>query len=274
MCKKFGQNFLISAAIRTKIVDALDVRDGMKVWEIGPGIGSLTKELLSRGAQVTAFEIDHGFCRVLREFAFPGEEAFHLVEGDVLQTMTEQTGIPERICGNLPYNVGSVCLARLMEGPRRPEKMVFTLQKEVVERICAQPGSKEWSSLSILCQMDYQPRSLFSIKPGSFYPEPNVQSQVLLLERRENSLVPALLKDDFLLVVRDLFAQRRKTIKNNLLCGKCGGMILADGVAAVIEESGIAPSRRAEELDWNELVTLTKRFSNHASNVRHDSAPS
>jgi 16S rRNA (adenine1518-N6/adenine1519-N6)-dimethyltransferase len=246
----------------------------MKVWEVGPGIGSLTKELLDRGASVTAFEIDHGFCRVLREFAFPGEDRFELVEGDVLKTMGERTDVPQRICGNLPYNIGSVLLAQVMESPLRPDLMVFTLQKEVAERICAAPGSKEWSSLSLLCQMDYQPSVLFAIKPGSFYPEPNVQSSVLSFRRRPEGRIPAELKATFLMLVRDLFAQRRKTVRNNLLQGKCGGMILSGGVSAVLERSSIAPSRRAEELGWDELLSLTRTFSTYVSSSPSDSTPS
>jgi 16S rRNA (adenine1518-N6/adenine1519-N6)-dimethyltransferase len=273
MCKKFGQNFLISPTIRSRIADELDVQRGMTVWEIGPGIGSLTKELLGRGASVTGFEIDHGFCRVLREFAFPDEPSFTLVEGDVLSTMKEQTTVPKRICGNLPYNIGSVCLAQLMESPRRPERMIFTLQREVAERICASPGSKEWSTLSILCQMDYQPLIRFAIKAGCFYPEPNVRSSVLLFERRKEGKIPAGLKENFLMVVRDLFAQRRKTIRNNLLCGKIGETILASGVSSILDESGVSPSCRGEELDWDALLSLTNAFSRYVSSVPSDNTP-
>lgn len=267
MCKRFGQNFLISTSIREKIVDALQVEDGMRVWEIGPGLGSITTLLLQKGGRVTAFEIDHGFCRVLRESAFVDESGFELVEGDALKTMGLRTDIPERICGNLPYNVGSVILGNIMEGVWRPERMVFTLQKEVVQRITATPGSDDWSTISILCQMDYDVKSLFDIKPGSFYPEPNVKSSVLLLEKRREGRVPPSLKGDFIVMMHDLFAQRRKTIKNNLLRGTCGAVLLRDGVDAVLAESGLDPSRRAEELSWDELVRIAAAYAGRASNA-------
>jgi 16S rRNA (adenine1518-N6/adenine1519-N6)-dimethyltransferase len=261
MCKKFGQNFLISSPVREKIIRALSVEPGMKVWEIGPGIGSLTSLLLSAGAEVTAFEIDHGFCRVLRDFAFKDEAHFTLVEGDALKTMGERSDIPQRICGNLPYNVGTVVLVKILESFRRPQKMVFTLQKEVVSRITATKRGKDWSFLSILCQMDYACTPIFDIKKGCFYPEPNVTSSVVLFEKREKPLVSAGERDDFLLIVRDLFAQRRKTVKNNLKSGKCGGLLLKDGVDRMLSESGVSPSSRAEELDWDELLALTSAFS-------------
>ncbi len=267
MCKRFGQNFLIETTIRERIVQALDLEKGMKVWEIGAGLGSITSLLLQSGASVAAFEIDHGFCRILRECAFAGEKGFELVEGDALKTMPSRTDIPDRICGNLPYNVGSVILGNIMEGVWRPQKMVFTLQKEVVQRICATCGSEEWSTISILCQMDYDVKRLFDIKPGSFYPEPNVTSSVLLLERRKEGRVPPLVKRDFIMLMHDLFAQRRKTIKNNLLRGKCGSVLLRQGVDEVLGKSGIAPNRRAEDLSWEELVTLTSLCSRHASSV-------
>ncbi len=106
MSKKFGQNFLISLPIREKIVESLHLIPSSSVWEIGPGIGSLTQLLLRTGANVTVFEIDHGFCRILREEAFVDEERFHLIEGDVLKTWKEESeihGVPDVVCGNLPY---------------------------------------------------------------------------------------------------------------------------------------------------------------------------
>lgn len=261
MMKRFGQNFLLSTKLREKIADAVQVEPGMKVWEIGPGLGSISILLLERGAKLTAFEIDHGFCRVLRETAFRDEPDFELVEGDALKTIPERRDIPERICGNLPYNVGTVLLGDLMEGPRRPSRMVFTLQKEVVQRLCSPVNGPDWSVISIVCQMDYDVKPLFDLKPGCFYPEPNVTSTAALFTRREQSRVEPKLKNTFLMVVHDLFSQRRKTIKNNLLSGKCGGRLLKGGVEAMIQESGLEPTRRAEELNWDELNALTASFA-------------
>lgn len=266
MQKRFGQNFLISARARERIADAVGASEGTTVWEIGPGMGALTSLLLARGARVTAFEIDHGFCRILREFAFRDESRFELVEGDALKTMGQRRDVPERICGNLPYNVGTAVIASILEGVRRPPVMVFTLQKEVVARLCAPEKSEEWSTLSILCQNAYECRPLFTLKPGCFWPAPEVTSTVVAMTRRSESRVDPRLQSDFSLIVRDLFAQKRKTIKNNLLSGKAGGRLMRGGVLALIEKSGVDPRKRAEDLGWDELNALTAAYHTLSAN--------
>ncbi|MFA7128715.1 MAG: 16S rRNA (adenine(1518)-N(6)/adenine(1519)-N(6))-dimethyltransferase RsmA [Sphaerochaeta sp.] len=266
MSKKFGQNFLLSRQVREHIVDEMKIDDSMKVWEIGPGIGSLTAHLLEAGCMVTAFEIDHGFCRILSDEAFGDDENFRLIEGDALKTwekLFKVEGTPDRICGNLPYNVGSVCIAKLIEGKCLPQKMVYTLQKEVADRLCAQPGDKEWSSFTLLAQMDYVVKSAFSINSGAFYPVPNVTSSVITMDKREKPLVDPSLRDLFLMVIRDLFAQRRKTVKNNLLSGKTGAIIGKQGVDDVLESSGVLPGKRAEQLDWAQFIAISEAISNY-----------
>lgn len=266
MTKKFGQNFLLSDAVRQRIVAALEVEKGQQVWEVGPGIGALTTHLLASEVSLTAFEIDHGFCRILSEQAFPDEKNFRLINGDALKTLPKaliEFGCPDRICGNLPYNVGSVVIAKLLESTFRPKIMVFTLQKEVVDRICAVPGSKDWSSFSLLGQMDYEPVLAFSINSGAFYPPPSVTSSVVVFRLREESRVPQQLRPAFMLLIRELFSQRRKTIKNNLLGGKVGSQIGKDGVSAILAQSSLDPSLRAEALCWEQFLTLSSSLSNY-----------
>ena len=266
MSKKFGQNFLLSRQVREHIVDEMQLDGSMKVWEIGPGIGSLTAHLLERGCMVTAFEIDHGFCRILSNEAFGEDKNFRLIEGDALKTwekLFKREGTPDCICGNLPYNVGSVCIAKLIEGKCLPQKMVYTLQKEVADRLCAKPGDKEWSSFTLLAQMDYVVKNAFSINSGAFYPVPNVTSSVITMEKRVKPLVNSSLRDMFLMVVRDLFSQRRKTVKNNLLSGKTGAIIGKTGVDAVLESSGVLSGKRAEQLDWAQFIAISEAVSNH-----------
>lgn len=266
MTKKFGQNFLLSNHIRERLVSLLDVGQASKVWEIGPGIGALTAVLLASQAEVTAFEIDHGFCRILSEQAFGDEERFRLIEGDALKTwlpIFEAEGTPDRICGNLPYNVGSVCIAKLLETGCHPKRMVFTLQKEVVDRLCAKPGEKDWSSFSLLAQMDYEVQNAFSINSGAFFPPPKVTSSVISMVKREKPLVEDSLRPTFLLVIRDLFAQRRKTVKNNLLGGKIGARIGKDGVNELLSQSGVNPTLRAEALGWEQFHVLSEILSNY-----------
>ncbi|MGE4454041.1 MAG: 16S rRNA (adenine(1518)-N(6)/adenine(1519)-N(6))-dimethyltransferase RsmA [Sphaerochaeta sp.] len=266
MTKKFGQNFLISSPVRERIVSLLEPLQGIRVWEIGPGIGALTALLLKRGAQLTAFEIDHGFCRILEEQAFRDETAFHLVNGDALKTLPlafSQMVAPERVCGNLPYNVGSLVIARILEGGYRIPQMVFTLQKEVVDRLCASPGSKMWSSFSLLAQMDYEVQQAFVINAGAFYPKPNVTSSVVHFSLRKEPMVQESLRENFLLLTRDLFAQRRKTVKNNLQSGKVGSLLGKEGVSTLLQESNIVPNLRAEVLDWPDFIRLSETLSSY-----------
>ncbi len=264
LSKKFGQNFLLSRHVRENIVRELSLEPTMKVWEVGPGIGSLTAHILDVGCFVTAFEIDHGFCRILSEQAFGEDGNFRLIEGDALKTwekLWKEEGTPDRICGNLPYNVGSVVIAKLLEAGCLPPKMVYTLQTEVALRLSAKPGEKNWSSFSLLAQMDYEVKSAFSISGSSFYPEPNVGSTVITMTKRVAPLVDPKLREVFLVVVRDLFSQKRKTVKNNLLGGKTGARFGKDGVAGILQKSGVDEGLRAEQLDWSQFIAISEAVS-------------
>lgn len=259
MSKKFGQNFLISSSARKRIADAVLSKQGVRVWEVGPGIGALTVQLLNRSANVTAFEIDHGFCRILRNEAFIGEPNFNLIEGDVLKTWEKvfhQQGTPDVICGNLPYNVGSVCIAKFLEKQCLPQLMVYTLQKEVADRLSASEGSKLWSSFTILANIDYKVRTVCSISSQSFYPPPNVDSSVVMMEKRVQPLVGLDERRTFLTMVDDVFAQRRKTLRNNLLSGKTVNLLGKENLLERLELSGIPNNERAEQLGFPDLLLL------------------
>jgi 16S rRNA (adenine1518-N6/adenine1519-N6)-dimethyltransferase len=259
MSKKFGQNFLISSSARKRIADAVISKQGVRVWEVGPGIGALTVQLLNRSANVTAFEIDHGFCRILRNEAFIGEPNFNLIEGDVLKTWEKvfhQQGTPDVICGNLPYNVGSVCIAKFLEKQCLPQLMVYTLQKEVADRLSASEGSKLWSSFTILANIDYKVRTVCSISSQSFYPPPNVDSSVVMMEKRVQPLVGPDDRRTFLTMVDDVFAQRRKTLRNNLLSGKTVNLLGKENLLERLELSGIPNNERAEQLGFPDLLLL------------------
>ena len=257
MTKKFGQNFLVSMSALDRISALSGACEGKRVWEVGPGIGALTTKLLQTGADVTAFEIDHGFCRILREQAYVDVPNFTLVEGDALKTWkqvwTEQ-GTPDIICANLPYNVGSVFIASVIENRCIPQTMVFTLQSEVVDRICAKQGDEAFSGFSILTGIDYENSEAFKLKSGCFFPPPNVDSSVVLMRKQETPLVPDSEAKDFLELVRVLFAQRRKTVKNNL---KATGKSSAD-IDRALSECGISPTERAERLGIDQILALKR----------------
>ncbi|MDD7587876.1 16S rRNA (adenine(1518)-N(6)/adenine(1519)-N(6))-dimethyltransferase RsmA [Bullifex porci] len=252
MSKKFGQNFLIDHNARESIREKIAYKENISAWEIGPGMGAITSLVLNSGIKVKAFEIDKGFCRLLKERAFSDEANFTLIEGDALKTISDQSEIPDIIYGNLPYNVGSIIIARLIENNILPERMVYTLQREVVERICAKENSDDYSSFSVLCQIDYKPTLSFVIRKGCFYPEPQVESAVVVMEKRKESLVPNDLRETFLEVNRALFSQRRKTIKNNLKA-----LNLKD-IDRVIASSNLAGNERAETLSIEKIVEIAE----------------
>ncbi len=263
MSKKFGQNFLLTTSVREKIVDSLHLKKGDTVWEIGPGIGNLTTILLERGYDVTAFEIDRGFISILKEQAFVDVPSLRVIEGDVLKTYKDvliEQGTPDAICGNLPYNVGSVIIARLLEQKVNAPVMLFTLQKEVIDRIVGTPGTKNWSTLSLLCQVDYHVKSLFTIKASHFYPPPHVDSSVILFTKRDASLVPSHLTELFFIIVHDLFASRRKTMRNNLMNNKLSTLILPPKIDEIIARSKFDPLTRGEVLSIDELISLSEMF--------------
>ncbi len=255
MTKKFGQNFLISLPVLDKIVGLCDIQEGSKVWEVGPGIGALTTKMLQKGAQVTAFEIDHGFCRILREMAYPNNENFRLIEGDALKNwknIFEKEGLPDMICANLPYNVGSVFIASLIEQRCIPKRMVYTLQTEVVQRMCANKGSSEYSGFSILTNIDYENKEAFKIKSGCFFPPPNVDSSVVVMNKRESPIVPEKDVNALISLVRAIFSQRRKTVKNNL---KSLGLS-SEELDKVLAKAQIPLTERAEKLETEQLINL------------------
>ena len=259
MTKKFGQNFLISAPTLDRITALCGLDESSVVWEVGPGIGALTTRLLKTGAKVTAFEIDHGFCRILREKAYIDVPNFRLIEGDALKTwkeVYEKEGAPDMICANLPYNVGSVFIASVIENRCLPSRMVYTLQSEVVDRICAKMDDEQYSGFSILTGIDYENREAMKIKPGCFFPSPNVDSSVVVMQRRNSSLVPEKEAVPFLNLVRVLFSQRRKNVRNNL---KALGLA-SEKIDSALDKSGILPSERAEKLSTDQILTLLRNL--------------
>ncbi len=256
MQKKFGQNFLINGPARRRLIDALQVDEHASVWEVGPGLGAMTDEILSRGAAVTAFEIDRGFAACVCDF-FKDYEAlgkFTLLEGDVLKTWKSQAErqLPDRFFGNLPYNVAATIIADMISAGVRFPRCVVTVQKEVAQRMCSSVGSKDYSSFSILCSWAYKVTPLMDLGGGSFWPKPNVDSRAVVMELRED-FPRCQNPEHFMKLLRGLFASRRKTIKNNLTVFYSNG----EQAAAVLDEARINPQGRAEELPLEILLHLS-----------------
>jgi 16S rRNA (adenine1518-N6/adenine1519-N6)-dimethyltransferase len=255
MQKKFGQNFLVNRAARERLVDALEAEEGSAVWEVGPGLGAMTALLLDRGLELTAFEIDRGFAAALREF-FGGRPNFRLVEGDVLKTWSaaaRDSGSPVFFFGNLPYNIAATLIASFIESDVFFNRAVVTVQKEVARRMAAKPGDEDYSSFSVLCASAYAVRPLMTLKPHSFYPAPNVDSQAVVMDRRPLDIDPQVQRV-FRPLVRALFSSRRKTVRNNLEAFLRSGEL----AAAALETSGISGDLRAEKLSVPEFVSIAK----------------
>ena len=260
--KKFGQNFLINAQARKKIIDALDIDETSKVWEVGPGLGAMTAEILSRGAELTVFEIDRGFISILKEIFsdYIDNGKLNIVEGDVLKTwkkVYQEKGIPDRFFGNLPYNISATIIADMIENKVRFEKAVVTVQKEVAMRMAAKQNTEDYSSFSILCQWAYNVKNLMDLPGGNFWPRPNVDSRTVVMSRKEE--FPCCKNPDaFMKLQRALFVSRRKTVRNNLspLFNN------SEEVLKVLEEANINPMARAESLSIEQLLMLSDIINN------------
>ena len=258
MQKKFGQNFLINGAARTKLIDALDVKEGTTVWEVGPGLGAMTNELLERGTNLTAFEIDRGFISLISQFFKPYSEkdCFRIIEGDVIKNWYGQTqngaNIPQRFFGNLPYNIAATIIADTIEKGIRFDRCVFTVQKEVAVRMCAKPGDDDYSSLSVLCNWAYDVKNLMDLAGASFWPKPNVDSRAVVFTKKEDfprCTNPKL----FIKMQRALFSSRRKTVRNNLQ----GFLNNSEKALNCLEKAGINPMLRAEVLTIEQMLKLS-----------------
>lgn len=256
--RSLGQNFLVGSHYPRRIVDSVAPRAGETIIEIGPGQGALTGLLVESGARVIAIELDHDLIpRLLQSFS--RRENFRLVEADAMRVDYCELIAPEtsaRVVANLPYYISTPILQRLIKHRRCLSEMTLMLQREVVERITASPGGREYGFLSVLAQFYCEVERLFDVPPGAFRPAPKVHSSVLRLRARART---AAVKDEdlFIELTKVLFAQRRKTILNNLRAGwsKLG---LADeaGIFAPLASIGLDPMRRAETLAVEEIARL------------------
>jgi 16S rRNA (adenine1518-N6/adenine1519-N6)-dimethyltransferase len=260
--KRLGQNFLVDESYARRVVGALGPCAGETLVEIGPGRGALTALLLEKEARVVAVELDRELAPILRE-RFGGLDNFKLVEADALELdfcAAIEPATSARVVANLPYNISTAILQRLVEQRRCVPEMVLMLQREVVERITAPPGSAERGYLTVLVEAFCQSEALFDVPPGAFRPVPKVWSTVVRLRAR-GAVAESFDKSLFPRLVSAGFAQKRKTILNNLRSAPAGVRELveaAGGAASLLEDAGIDPRRRAEALTLAEWADLTE----------------
>ena len=252
--KRFGQNFLHDAGVIHRILRAIHAREGERLLEIGPGQGALTEGLLGSGAQLDVIELDLDLIPILQA-KFGGNPNFRLNQGDALKfDFTRLQAAPHslRVVGNLPYNISTPLIFHLLDHADVIEDMHFMLQKEVVERLAAEPGGGDWGRLSIMVQYHCRVEHLFNVGPGAFNPAPKVDSAIVRLV--PHSVLPHPAKDHQLLerVVREAFNMRRKTLRNTLK------QLLSN---EDIEAAGVDGSLRPEQLDLAAFVRLADRLA-------------
>lgn len=263
--RRLGQNFLTGNHYPQRIVDSVRPAPGESILEIGPGEGALTRLLLATGARVTAIEIDPDLVPQLRQ-KFGDTNRFELLEADALRVdfcRLFAAGSRIRVVANLPYYISTPLIQRLIEHRHCIAEMTLMLQREVVERIIAPPGGKEYGYLSVLVQLHAEVASLFDVPPGAFRPAPKVTSSVVRLRLRQTPVVPLISERRFLILAQVLFAQRRKTILNNLRAGFGRlGIASVERLPDLLELAGLDGRRRAETLSIAELAQLANLLGN------------
>ena len=256
LTKSLGQNFLHDANQLQRIVEAAELSKADKVLEIGPGLGPLTELLLEKAGEVLAIEMDRRLVEVLRE-RFDAAKNLELLHDDALEFMRRESRdwSDWKLVANLPYSVASPILVELAQSPKRPERMVTTLQLEVAQRLMAQADDDDYGVLTLLVQLDYEPRGSFKIPADCFFPAPNVDSMCVVLQRRARPLLADGQRAAFVKIVKRAFSQRRKMMLKLLKEDWA-----ADKLADAFAELKISPQERAEKLSLEQFVELTKKI--------------
>ncbi len=252
--RTLGQNFLKDDSVIQRIVDALNISPQDTVIEIGPGRGALTEKLIATGATVIAIEIDRELVPVLRtQFHF--NTNFSVIEADILGFELESilTGLePSRVklVGNLPYYISTPIIQKLLEQRHLFSSVVLMLQREVVERITAPPGNSERGFITVMVELAFDSENLFDVPATSFFPQPKVWSAVMRMTPKTASGPETAV---FRKLVSSGFAQKRKTIMNNL-------RFVSPDMLAMLDHAGIDPRRRAETLSLEEWKRLAEKI--------------
>ncbi|USK39081.1 16S rRNA (adenine(1518)-N(6)/adenine(1519)-N(6))-dimethyltransferase RsmA [Cytobacillus firmus] len=269
--KSLGQNFLIDTNILRRIVDHADLTEESGAIEIGPGIGALTEQLARRSKKVLAFEIDQRLLPILEETLSPYPHV-SIINEDVLKADVktaierEFEGIDDiMVVANLPYYVTTPIIMKLLEDKLPIRGIVCMLQKEVADRISARPGTKEYGSLSIAVQYYTEAETAMIVPKTVFVPQPNVDSAVIKLTKRKQPAVTVKSEPFFFQVTKASFAQRRKTLLNNLTSQLPEGKQKKEQILSALEQANVEPGRRGETLSIEEFARLSDALLPHFS---------
>ncbi|TFE01913.1 16S rRNA (adenine(1518)-N(6)/adenine(1519)-N(6))-dimethyltransferase RsmA [Jeotgalibacillus sp. R-1-5s-1] len=264
--KSLGQNFLIDPNILHNIVSHAELTKEDGAIEIGPGIGALTEHLARAAKKVTAFEIDQRLLPILADTLSPYDNV-NILHSDVLKADVNQV-IEEQfqdvknlmVVANLPYYVTTPIILKLLTERLPIKGMVVMLQKEVADRIAAKPGTKNYGSLSIAIQYYTEASTVMIVPKTVFIPQPNVDSAVIKLVKRDKPPVDVISEDFFFTITRASFAQRRKTIINNLTSQLPEGKAKKEAIIAALERAEIDPGRRGESLSIPDFARLANEL--------------
>ena len=266
--KSFGQNFLTDSNILQKIVDTAEIDDQVNVIEIGPGIGALTEFLAERAAQVMAFEIDHRLVPILAD-TLRDFDNVTVVNEDILKVDLAQhiqnfknPDLPIKVVANLPYYITTPILMHLIESGIPFSEFVVMMQKEVADRISAQPNTKAYGSLSIAVQYYMTAKVAFIVPRTVFVPAPNVDSAILKMVRRPEPAVAVEDEKFFFKVSKASFTHRRKTLWNNLTGYFGKTEEVKEKLTKALDQAGLSPSVRGEALSLAEFASLADALQN------------
>lgn len=259
LTKSLGQNFLVDNNILESIIDSADLTGDDVVFEIGTGVGTLTRELSRHAKKVIAIEIDKKLIPILKE-TLSGCDNVTIINQDILKTDIEDLvdqygeGRPIKIVANLPYYITTPIIMKFLESYIKVDSFVLMVQKEVADRIAAKPSTKDYGSLTVAIQY-YADSSIMSTVPRSaFFPPPNVDSAVIKLSSRAERPVDVVDEKLFFKVIRGSFSKRRKTILNSLSTYEDFNK---ETVSKALKSAGIDPIRRGETLTIDEFALLT-----------------
>ena len=263
--KSLGQNFLIDVNTLSNIVEHAGVTAESGAIEIGPGIGALTEQLARKADRVLAFEIDQRLLPILDD-TLSDYDNVRIVHQDILKANVPEViqeyfheGQPVHVVANLPYYITTPIIMNLLMARLPIDSITVMIQKEVAERIAAEPNNKSYGSLSIAIQYYTEAEVVMDVPKTVFMPQPNVGSSVLRLKMREEPLVQVENEPFFFDMVRASFGQRRKTIMNNL-SRHFKDRFEKDSIRQSLEEAGIEEKRRGESLTMQEFATLANVF--------------
>lgn len=261
--KRFGQHFLHERRYIDAILAAADLDATSRVVEIGPGMGALTLPMLACVGELHVIEIDRDLIDHYRQQNLAG---LQLHAGDALRLDWREL-LPNRpytLVSNLPYNISSQILFKLLDERSLFSQAVLMFQKEVAERICAEPGTRDYGILSVLCQMWFEVRKVITVPAGAFSPPPKVESAVVALTPRPQPLFPLNDEAFFRKVVKLAFAQRRKTLRNNL---RAAGFD-AEALEQACDVCGVDAARRGETLTLKEFSLLAQALLDVSSTLK------